>query len=261
MTVKPTLCIAILTLNEARRIEQCIDSARFADQIVVVDSGSSDGTVALASAMGAEVHTYADWQGFGEQRNRLLKHCRADYVFFLDADEVIPPELEKEITDIVRSGANGVWEVLWNQVAYGKPLTRMKSTGGIPRLFRADNLIGYEGLVHEAAVLKDKTVPVYKLKARLFHYSRETIYGSLQKLAQYAQLGALKRAKRGKTGGVLRGFASALANFLQLYIFRRGFLCGPEGFLFCFFIALECFFRYAMIEYDKGILSGSAKRG
>jgi hypothetical protein len=153
-----------------------------------------------------------------------------------------------------------VWEVLWNQVAYGKPLTRMKSTGGIPRLFRADNLIGYEGLVHEAAVLKDKTVPVYKLKGRLFHYSRETIYGSLQKLAQYAQLGALKRAKRGKTGGVLRGFASALANFLQLYIFRRGFLCGPEGFLFCFFIALECFFRYAMIEYDKGILSESAKR-
>jgi len=87
MTFKPTLCIAILTLNEARRIEQCIASARFADQIVVVDSGSSDDTVALASAMGAEVHTYADWQGFGEQRNRLLKHCTADYIFFLDADE------------------------------------------------------------------------------------------------------------------------------------------------------------------------------
>ena len=178
----------------------------------------------------------------------------------MDADEVIPPELEREITEIVRSGANGVWEVLWNQVAYGKPLTRMKSTGGIPRLFRADNLIGYEGLVHEAAVLKDKTVPVFKLKARLFHYSRETIYGSLQKLAQYAQLGALKRAKKGKTGGILRGFASAFANFLQLYVFRRGFLCGPEGFLFCFFIALECFFRYAMIEYDKDALKKGAKR-
>ena len=261
MDKKATLCIAILTLNEERRIEQCIQSAQFADQIIVADSGSTDNTVALASAMGAAVHSYPDWQGFGEQRTRLLKHCNADYIFFLDADEVIPPELEREITDIVRSGANGVWEVLWNQVAYGKPLTRMKSTGGIPRLFRADNLIGYEGLVHEAAVLKDKTVPVFKLKARLFHYSRETIYGSLQKLAQYAQLGALKRAKNGKSGGVLRGFASAFANFLQLYVFRRGFLCGPEGFLFCFFIALECFFRYAMIEYDKDTLGESTKRG
>jgi glycosyltransferase involved in cell wall biosynthesis len=260
MDKKPTLCIAILTLNEERRIKKCIQSAQFADQIIVADSGSTDNTAALATAMGAAVYSHPDWQGFGEQRTRLFKHCSADYIFFLDADEAIPPELEREITDIVRSGASGVWEVLWNQVAYGKPLTRMKSTGGIPRLFRADNLIGYEGLVHEAAVLRDKTVPVYKLKARLFHYSRETIYGSLQKLAQYAQLGALKRAKRGKTGGVLRGFASALANFLQLYIFRRGFLCGPEGFLFCFFIALECFFRYAMIEYDKGILNESAKR-
>ena len=261
MDKKPTLCIAILTLNEERRIEQCIRSAQFADQIIVADSGSTDNTVALASAMGAAVHSYPDWQGFGEQRTRLFKHCSSDYIFFLDADEVIPPELEREIADIVRSGANGVWEVLWNQVAYGKPLTRMKSTGGIPRLFRADNLIGYEGLVHEAAVLKDKSVPVFKLKARLFHYSRETIYGSLQKLAQYAQLGALKRAKKGKRGGVLRGSASALANFLQLYVFRRGFLCGPEGFLFCFFIALECFFRYAMIEYDKDMLNKSAKRG
>lgn len=204
----------------------------------MADSGSTDNTVALASAMGAAVHSYPDWQGFGEQRTRLVKHCSSDYIFFLDADEVIPPDLEKEVVDIVRSGANGVWEVLWNQVAYGKPLMRMKSTGGIPRLFRADNLIGYEGLVHEAAVLKDKMVPVFKLKARLFHYSRETIYGSLQKLAQYAQLGALKRAKRGKKGGVLRGFASALANFLQLYVLA-GFLVWPRGLLVLFLYCAE----------------------
>ena len=256
-----TLCIAVLTLNEERRIEQCIRSAEFADQIIVADSGSTDKTVALARAMGAAVYSYPNWQGFGEQRNRLLKHCTADYIFFLDADEVIPAELEKEINNIVQSGANGVWEVLWNQVAFGKPLTRMKSTSGIPRLFRYDNLIRYEGLVHEAAVLKDGKVPVFKLKARLLHYSRETIYSSLQKLAQYAQLGALKRTKKGKTGGVLRGFASALANFLQLYLLRRGFLCGPEGFMFCLFIALECFFRYAMIKYDKESSADIAKRG
>lgn len=260
MTFKPTLCIAILTLNEARRIEQCIASARFADQIVVVDSGSSDDTVVLASAMGAEVHTYADWQGFGEQRNRLLKHCTADYIFFLDADEEIPPGLEAEILAVVHAGQPGVWEVLWNQVAYGRPLTHMKSTGGIPRLFQTSNLLRYEGVVHEGAVLRDPSVTVSQFKTRLFHYSRETVYGSIQKLAQYAQLGAVKRAEKGKTGGVLRGMASGFANFMQLYFFRRGFLCGPEGFLFCFFIALECFFRYAMIAYDRDALTSVVKR-
>ncbi len=260
MTHKPTLCIGILTMNEERRIARCIESARFADDIVVVDSGSSDSTVGVAKGLGADVHVYSDWQGFAEQRNRLLKHCTADYIFFLDADEEIPPELEAEILAVVHAGQPGVWEVLWNQVAYGRPLTHMKSTGGIPRLFQTSNLLRYEGVVHEGAVLRDPSVTVSQFKTRLFHYSRETVYGSIQKLAQYAQLGAMKRAEKGKTGGVLRGMASGFANFMQLYFFRRGFLCGPEGFLFCFFIALECFFRYVMIKYDRDILNSIAKR-
>ena len=260
MSPTPTLCIAILTMNEERRIAQCIQSAHFADQIVVVDSGSKDGTVALAQSLGAQVHSHTDWQGFAEQRNRLIAHCSADYIFFLDADEQIPAELATEIQAAVQSQAQLTWEVLWNQVAYGKPLTLMKTTGGVQRMFPMANLLRFEGLVHEKAILKNPQTPVRKFKHRLWHYSRETVYGSLQKLAQYAQLGAAKRAEKGKRGGVLRGFASALNSFIQLYFFRRGFLCGAEGFLFCFFIALECFFRYAMLHYDRDYLTSSAKR-
>jgi len=256
----PTLCIGILTMNEERRIRQCIQSAKFADQIVVVDSGSKDDTVAIAQSLGVEVHTHADWQGFAEQRNRLLQYCTADYIFFLDADEVITPELEVEIQAAVQNRQQATFEVLWNQVAYGKALTLMKSTGGVRRMFPTANIDRFEGVVHERAIVRNPTTPVIKFKGRLMHYSRETVYGSLQKLAQYAQLGALKRAEKGKQGGVLRGFASALTNFLQLYIFRRGFLCGAEGFLFCFFIALECFFRYAMLHYDRDQLKASVKR-
>ena len=238
---KPTLCIGILTMNEERRIARCIQSAHFADKIIVVDSGSSDSIVQLAKAAGVEVHVYAEWQGFAEQRNRLLTHCTADYIFFLDADEEIPPELAAEITTVVASGAPGVWEVLWNQVAYCKPLNRMKSTGGLPRLFQTQNLLRYEGGVNEGAILRDASVPVLRFKNRLFHHSRETIYGILQKLAQYAQLGALKRADQGKRGGVLKGMASGFASFMQLYFFRRGFLCGPQGFLFCFLLRWRAF--------------------
>ena len=252
---RPTLCIGVLTMNEAHRIEQCLQSASFADQLLVIDSGSTDGTRERAEQLGAQVHLYPDWQGFAVQRNRVLQHVKADYVFFLDADEVIPPSLQMEIQQAVSSGENAVWEVRWNQVAYGRALTWMKSTDGIRRLFKTENVFAFEGVVHEGAQLRDQATPVKRFKTRLMHYSRETVYGSLQKLAQYVQLGAAKRAAAGKTGGVLRGFASAFAIFLKLYIFRRGFMCGPQGFLFCFFIALECFFRYAALHYDAKVLS------
>ncbi len=257
---RPRLTIGILTMNEERRIEACIRSAHFADQLVVVDSGSRDRTIRLATALGAEVFIHAEWQGFAVQRNRLLSHCKGEYVFFLDADEEITPELQREIETVCQSGQDGIWEVLWNQVAYGRPLTLMKSTGGVQRLFRTDSIKGFEGVVHEKAIMRQHNLPVHKFKARLLHHSRETVYGSLQKLSQYAQLGAAKRAEKGKRGGVLRGFASGFASFIQLYIFRRGFLCGPEGFLFCFFIALECFFRYAILHYDRADLNTTAGR-
>src|SRR6218665_2275442 len=92
----PTLTVAVLTHNEAHRIEACLRSPAFADQLVV-DSGSEDDTVAMARRLGAEVHSYPDWQGFAVQRNRLLAHARGDYVFFLDADEVMTPEFAQEL--------------------------------------------------------------------------------------------------------------------------------------------------------------------
>lgn len=258
---RPTLCIGVLTLNEQKRIAQCLRSAAFADQIVVVDSGSTDDTCRLAREAGAEVHVYDQWEGFAVQRNRLLTHCRCDYLFYLDADEEITPALQAEIEAAVASGQDCKWEVLWNQVAYGRPLTHMKSTGGVERMFRTASLERYEGLVHEQAIMRGGDRPVRKFKHRLLHYSRESIHGSLLKLAQYAQLGAAKRAKAGKRGGIWRGFASAFANFTRLYLLNRGFMCGPQGFLFCFFIALECFFRYVYLEYDKAGLHVSVTRG
>jgi glycosyltransferase involved in cell wall biosynthesis len=257
---RPRLCIGILTLNEEKRIAQCIQSAHFADQVLVIDSGSQDQTQVLAREAGAEVHNYPDWQGFAEQRNRMLTHCRCEFIFFLDADEEITPQLEVEILQAVQESEDVIWEVMWDQVAYGKSLSRMKTTGGVQRMFKSASIARFEGVVHEGATMKTGHWPVRTFKARLLHHSRETIYGSIQKLAQYAQLGAAKRAQKGKTGGILRGFASAMASFIQLYIVRRGFLCGPEGFLYCLFVALEAFFRYAMLRYDREHLNKIVKR-
>lgn len=246
------LCIGILTLNEERRIAQCIESARFADQIIVMDSGSRDATCEIAKRLGAEVHLQPDWQGFAVQRNRMMPLVKCEYFFFLDADEVITDDLRAEIQRAVASGENAAWKVYWDQVAFGKALTRMsRSAGGVRRLFRTDNIVEFSGVVHESARLKNESVPTHVFRGRLLHYSRDTVYDSLLKLAQYAQLGAIRRREAGQAGGVLRGLGSALSNFIRFYFLRRGFLCGAQGFLFCLLVALECFFRYAILKYDR----------
>ncbi|MCU0943218.1 MAG: glycosyltransferase family 2 protein [Hydrogenophaga sp.] len=246
---RPTLGIAVLTLNEARRIDDCLRSAAFADQVVVIDSGSTDDTRERAAQLGAEVHLHADWQGFAVQRTRALAHLRTDWVFYLDADEEITPSLRDEILRAIASREPGVWRIWWDEVAFGRALTRMKPRGGILRLFPRDALERFDGVVHEAPVLR-RALPDRDLKNRLLHHSRPTVYGSLRKLAQYVQLGAVKRSARGKRGGVLTGLVMGLVVFLRVYLFQRGFLCGGPGFLYSLFIALETFFRHAALRYD-----------
>ena len=256
----PTLTIAVLAKNEAHQIGRCLRSAAFAQEVIVVDSGSTDDTVAIAQSLGAKTFVHADWQGFAVQRNRLLQHATGDYIFFLDADEEITPALQAEIQAAVRSGARAVWKIEWSVVAYGKELKHFLSQSSLERLFRRDMVLRYEGAVHEHAVLTEPGAPRHVMRARLRHFSRQSIRGSLNKLTQYAMLGAAKRAEQGKKGGVVRGLASALAIFIRLYILRLGFTGGGPGFLFCFFIALECFFRYAALHYDRDRLTTDVGR-
>jgi len=257
---RPTLCIGVLTLNEERRITQCLKSASFADRIVVLDSGSTDRTRDLAQALGAEVYQSEDWQGFAVQRNRLLEHCTEDYVFFLDADEVITDRLREEILAAIESPTPTVWETYWQEVAFGRPIFNLLGKKSLARLFPRSYLLRFEGVVHEHAVLSNDALPRQVFRSALLHYSRETVHDSLRKLTQYSMLGAAKRAEKGKRGGVLRGIASGLAMFLRLYVFRGSFLSGGPGFLYAFFIALECFFRYAALGYDRNTLNSTVKR-
>ena len=255
-----SLCIGILTKNEERRIAACIQSAHFADHVVVIDSGSTDQTARIAASLGAGVHVYADWQGFGEQRNRLLAHCADDYIFFLDADEIITSELALEIQAAVASGGSDIWETHWLGGAFGRPRKRLRSRKSLPRFFKRNTLVGFEGVVHEHAKLVDGSLARHRFQSPLLHYSRETIHDSLKKLTQYAMLGAAKRAKKGKRGGVVRGLLSAGWMFFRLYIVKRALLEGAPGFLYSLFISLEFFFRQAALRYDRGLLRDDVQR-
>ena len=167
--------------------------------------------------------------------------------------------LQAELRAIATRGARGAWAVEWDYVAFGTRLRRMKSTRGMQRFFSAAELRGFEGAVHESALLAPGT-PEHALSHRLVHHSFDSVDAGLQKLHQYALLGAAKYRAQGRCGGVVRGLGSALAVFVRLYLFKRAFLHGGAGFLFCYFLAQEHFFRYAALHYDRSELTETIRR-
>jgi glycosyltransferase involved in cell wall biosynthesis len=259
MTQRPKLTISVLTKNETHQIRRCLQSASFADEILVIDNGSIDDTVEIAKSMGAVVHVYPEWKGFAVQRNYQLQHATGEYLMLLDSDEEITPALQKEILSVVQTGSDKLHGFPALEVAYGKPLTYMRARTLGHRFFKRSSVLSFEGIVHErplTATPCEKAV----FQNKLLHYSRTSVYGSLRKLTQYAMLGAAKRKDDPKRGGVVRGLVSSIASFTNNYFFRFGFTGGGAGFLFCLFIALEGFFRYAALHYDRGALRTDVQR-
>lgn len=257
----PRLSVAVLAFNEEKLIAECLRSAAFADEVVVVDAGSTDATVEIAKNLGATVYSYPEWRGFAVQRNRLLTHITGDFVFFLDADEVITPEFQAELQKIVATNdLRTIWRIRWRLVAFGEALPKTMSQTTVQRLFPRCLIDRFEGVVHEEAVLKGSNLPRKTMKSLLLHHTNTTVHATLAKMVQYAMLGATKRKQQNKKGGILRGLASGSAAFFRFYILRLGFLGGGGGFLYCLCKALESFFRYAALRYDYDSLTDRIQR-
>jgi glycosyltransferase involved in cell wall biosynthesis len=254
-----SLCIAVLSLNEAGTIANCLNSAIFADQLLVIDAGSNDSTTKIAQSLGAEVHQHRDWQGFAIQRNRALHCCRCEYIFFLDCDEIIPLELADEIRAAVNHGIINRGLIRWDDYVFGRRLRGIHQTKGIARLFKVSDLMGFEGQVHEGAVLQNAPRSLL-FRTRLTHHSRRSIHQSLLKLTQYSQLAAINIRRSRSRSGVAAGLIHALPRFLNLYLIKFSFLSGAEGFLYSLFVSLEVFFKYCAAHYDAGPESSTPAR-
>jgi glycosyltransferase involved in cell wall biosynthesis len=237
-----SLSVILITKNEADNIRACIESVSWADEIIVVDSGSTDVTVTIARELGAQVHEH-DWPGFGVQKNRALGYASKDWVLSLDADERVTPELRTEIEAILRSAQT--------QDSYLVP--RLSNYCGrfmyhsgwypdlLPRLFRRGKARFSDDLVHERLVVEGSSG---KLKGLLLHYAFDGMEEVLHKVNQYSTAGAAMMHKRGRkaslSGAVLRG----LWSFFRTYILRGGILDGREGFMLAVSNAEGTYYRY-----------------
>jgi (heptosyl)LPS beta-1,4-glucosyltransferase len=240
-----TLSATIITKNEADRIRECLDSlAGWADEIVVIDSGSTDGTVDIAREYTDRVWV-TDWPGFGAQKQRAVERATGEWVLSIDADEVVSPELRHDVY-VALSGAppHVGYKLPWAVTLYGKRLDFGRSARAPLRLFRREGARFTETHVHERVTLPAGTIGT--LEGRLVHYSHRDYGHALEKSARYAWLGARDRLAAGARGGGLTGAAvRALARFVQVWILRFGFLDGRVGFLIAMGYAQSSFNKYA----------------
>ena len=229
------LSVAIITLNAATQLQACLDSVRFADEVVVVDSGSSDGTGELAAASGARV-IRQDWLGFGPQKQFAVDAATHDWVLCLDADERVSPQLQASIEHALAAPAAGAYRFPRCNRFLGRYL---KHGEGYPdwslRLFDRRRARWSDDAVHEK-VLADG--PVGTLAGDLLHESAESLASYLNKQNRYTTLAAEMALAAGKRSGFGRLFFSPLVRFIKFYLIRQGFRDGLPGLVH---IAIGCF--------------------
>lgn len=241
--VKIPLSVVIIAKDAAAQIGACIDSVAFADEVLVVDSGSDDETRAIADVRGCRV-IEKEWLGFGPQKQFAVGEAKNDWVLCLDVDERVTALLESSIRAAVQTQKHHAWRMARRNRFLGRWL---KHGEGYPdwslRLFHRQFASWSNDPVHEAVIT---TVDVGTLKGDLLHDSAEDVRKYLAKQNRYSSLHADALFQQGVRAGYLKLFLSPLARFIKFYIIRLGFLDGGPGFAH---VAVGCFAAFA--KYAK----------
>lgn len=245
LSVPGGLSVAIIACNEAHRIARCLQSVAFADQVVVLDSGSTDDTVTIARSLGADVEVTPDWPGFGPQKNRALARCRYRWVLSIDADEQVSDALAAEILRVLRAApaeatVAGYW--LRRSSRYCGQVIRHGLWGNdrVLRLFERQRGRFTDARVHESLVCDGET---RVLEGILVHDSVDSPEDARSKARRYAFLGAEALRARGR-GGSLQGGVHAGWSFVRGYLLRAGFLDGRFGLTLARLNAAGTFWKY-----------------
>jgi glycosyltransferase involved in cell wall biosynthesis len=237
------LSVTIITKNEEHRIARCIESVRFADQIVVLDSGSTDATVAIATQLGAQVEHSGHWPGFGPQKNAALSFAIHPWVLSIDADEALTNPLALQVQAITSrppGATQGYW--LKRQSRFCGKLVYFGDWRGdrVLRLFARVSGRFSDDLVHERLLVDG---PQQTLDGILEHDSVDSYADGQQKMRRYAWLGAQKLAKanRGSVGAAL---VHAFTTMMRGLVFRAGVLDGATGFKIAWLNSQGAFLKY-----------------
>jgi glycosyltransferase involved in cell wall biosynthesis len=240
----PTLSVILITRNEEANLADCLASLEgIAQQIVVVDTNSTDNTVVIAKNHGAVLSQPADWPGFGPQKNRALDLATGDWVLSLDADERLTPALRSEILTAIHHSAHidcfAIPRLSW----YCGRFIRHSgwSPDYVDRLFKRGTARFSDDLVHERLIPSGQ---VAKLENPMLHFSFMNYSQVLQKLDRYSTASAEQAFSRGKKSSPLTAVLHGIWAFTRTYFIRLGFLDGPQGFALAISNGQGTYYRY-----------------
>lgn len=243
----PGLSVAVIARDEEERLPGCLESASFADEIVVVDSGSADRTVEIAGAAGARVFQ-EPWKGFSAQKQSAVDHCRNDWVLILDADERVPGATAGRILEVLstRDPAVTAFSFPRKNIFHGRWI---RHCGWWPdRIVRlVDRRAGaFDGrAVHERWLTRGRELP---LDAPLEHHSFRRYADLTVKMERYSDLAAASMHAEGRTAGPLTPPLHALWMFFRTYVLELGALDGFDGFVISLMNGGGSFFKYAKLR-------------
>ncbi len=236
---------AIVTCyNEEKMIGDCLASVQFANEIIVVDSFSTDRTLEIARPLASRVlqHEYVNPAA---QKNWIIPQAAREWVLILDADERVTPELEQEIKQILSNPVSDGYWIRRRNFFWGKEIRHGTwRTDKVLRLFRRDRGRYQAKQVHEEIELSG---PAGWCQQRLLHYSYRNLDDYLRKASRYSSWGADDARLRGVRGSPWRIVGHSFAHFFKSYFMKQGFLDGPEGLIIAFMEGYSGFFKYAKL--------------
>jgi glycosyltransferase involved in cell wall biosynthesis len=240
----PTLSVILITRNEEANLDDCLASLEgIAQQIVVVDTNSSDRTLEIAKKHGATISQPPDWPGFGPQKNRALDLATGEWVLSLDADERLTPALKSEILTTIHHSAHVDCFAIPRLSWYCGRFIRHSgwSPDYVDRLFKRGTARFSDDLVHERLIPNGT---VAKLENPMLHYSFMNYSQVLQKLDRYSTASAEQAFAKGNTSSPLKAVLHGAWAFFRTYILRAGFLDGPQGFALAVSNGQGTYYRY-----------------
>ena len=241
-----TLSVIVITKNEEHNIVDCLESVKWADEIVVVDSGSDDKTVELARRYSQKVYV-KPWEGYGASKNFALEQCTGEWILWLDADERVMGTLGDEVQSILKQHITDFvgFEVSRKAFFLGKWIRHCGwYPGYVLRLFRRGSGRWSDNKVHEHLELAGKTG---KLKSDLLHYTDPNLWHYFDKFNRYTTLAAEELAGQGERFQLSQLMVRPVWLFVRMYFLKSGFLDGIQGFILCVLSSCYVFTKYAKL--------------
>jgi glycosyltransferase involved in cell wall biosynthesis len=242
----PKLSAIVITRDNEATIGRCIESLGFADEIVVLDSGSVDRTLQICRDFGATVESTSDWPGHGRQKNRALDRAAGDWVISIDSDEWVTPALRAEIERVIASGAAFSAYAIPRRSSFCGRF--MKHSGWWPdyvlRLVKRNAARFTEDAVHERLVVQG---PTGKLREPIMHEAIDNLDQMLIKMNAYSSASAEARRRDGRRATLFTAIVHGAWTFVRTYVLRLGFMDGREGFMLAVANAEGSYYRYVKL--------------